>query len=67
MGELTQAWLMRTGQARSKGLSTADLDREVGDELADVLCHVLLLARRQGIDLPEAITRKWLAWHPDND
>jgi NTP pyrophosphatase (non-canonical NTP hydrolase) len=48
VGELTQAHLMRTGQARS--------------EVADVLAHTLLLARHHGIDLEPEIERKWLVW-----
>jgi NTP pyrophosphatase (non-canonical NTP hydrolase) len=65
VGELTRAYLMRAGHTRAKGLTPVELDAGMGDELADVLCHVLLLARDQEIDLPAAITRKWLSWHPD--
>jgi NTP pyrophosphatase (non-canonical NTP hydrolase) len=65
VGELTQAYLMRAGQARSKGNSRQQLDVLFGGELADVLCHVLLLARHHGFDLAEQIERKWLVWHPD--
>jgi len=60
VGELTQAYLARTGQARAKGRSPADLDAAYGAEQADVLCHVLLLARHHEVDLPTEITTKWL-------
>lgn len=62
MGELTQAYLMRTGQARTRGLSREEIDRRFGEELADLLCHVLLLARHHGVDLEGEVGAKWLAW-----
>jgi NTP pyrophosphatase (non-canonical NTP hydrolase) len=65
VGELTQAFLMRTGQARSKGNTQQELDDRFGAELADVLCHVVLMARHHGVDLEEHVERKWLVWHPD--
>ncbi|QNE18275.1 pyrophosphatase [Kribbella qitaiheensis] len=65
VGELTQAFLMRAGQARSKGNTQQELDDQFGAELADVLCHVVLLARHHGVDLAEQVERKWLVWHPD--
>jgi NTP pyrophosphatase (non-canonical NTP hydrolase) len=61
VGELTQAQLMRQGQARSKGLSPSELDARFCHELADVLSHVLLLAHHHGIDLEEVVGQKWLA------
>jgi|1186.fasta_scaffold354823_2 NTP pyrophosphatase (non-canonical NTP hydrolase) len=65
VGELTQAFLMRTGQARAKGNTQQELDDRFGAELADVLCHVLLMARHHGVDLEQHVERKWLVWHPD--
>jgi NTP pyrophosphatase (non-canonical NTP hydrolase) len=64
VGELTQAFLMRTGQARDKGRSAVELDDDFRAEVADVFCHVLLLARHQGIDLEAAVAEKWLVWKP---
>lgn len=61
IGELTQAYLMRTGQARAKGHTPAELSAGFAAELADVLCHVLLLARAHDVDLPAEIDRKWLS------
>jgi NTP pyrophosphatase (non-canonical NTP hydrolase) len=60
VGELTQVHLMREGQARPKGHTRAELDERLADEIADVLCHALLLAAHHGVDLPTAIRRKWL-------
>ncbi|GLW91529.1 hypothetical protein [Actinokineospora globicatena] len=65
VGELTQAYLMHTGQARPKGNTPETLADNFAAELADVLCHVLLLARHHDVDLPHHIDRKWLTWHPD--
>jgi NTP pyrophosphatase (non-canonical NTP hydrolase) len=60
VGELTQAFLMQSGQARAKGLTPDELAANFRSEIADVLCHVLLLARHHNVDLPSEIERKWL-------
>ncbi|NJP91871.1 pyrophosphatase [Nonomuraea sp. FMUSA5-5] len=62
VGELTQAFLMLTGRARTKGRTGEELDADFRAELADVVCHVLLMARHHGVDLEAEIARKWLAW-----
>lgn len=62
VGELTQAHLMRTGQARAKGLTSDGMDEAFRSEVADVLAQTLLLARHHGIDLEAEIERKWLVW-----
>jgi NTP pyrophosphatase (non-canonical NTP hydrolase) len=61
VGELTQAYLMQSGQARTKDLTSAELIANFHAELADVLCQVLLLARHHDVDLPAEIDRKWLS------
>lgn len=61
VGELTQAFLLRAGQARDKGHTDAELDAMLGEELADVLCHTILMARHHGIDLRTAVAEKWLS------
>ncbi|MBK5250571.1 MAG: hypothetical protein JJE50_14270 [Actinomycetales bacterium] len=63
VGELTQAYLMASGRARDKGHSADELRERLHAETADVLCHVLLLARHHGVDLEAAIDKKWLSWH----
>jgi NTP pyrophosphatase (non-canonical NTP hydrolase) len=62
VGELTQAHLMRQGQARTKGLSSAEIDDAFRAEVADVLSQVLLLAHHHGIDIVEEVRRKWFVW-----
>ncbi|WP_449062838.1 pyrophosphatase [Planomonospora algeriensis] len=65
VGELTQVFLMRAGQSRDKGYSREELESGFRSELADVLSHVLLMARHHGVDLEAEVARKWLPWHPD--
>ncbi|MCI2417380.1 hypothetical protein MOQ72_08080 [Saccharopolyspora sp. K220] len=60
VGELTQAFLMSTGQARDKGKTLPELNADFRAEIADVLCQTLLLARHHGIDLEAAVADKWL-------
>jgi NTP pyrophosphatase (non-canonical NTP hydrolase) len=60
VGELTQAFLMRAGQARDKGLTPEELDANFRAEFADVLCQLLLLARHHEVDMAAEVERKWL-------
>lgn len=59
--------LGRSGRSKPRGFSHDQLDAKLAEECADVLGHVLLFARRHGIDLAEALDAKWLVWerlHP---
>lgn len=60
VGELTQGHLMASGQARSKGRTAEQIRADFHAEMADVLCHVLLLARHHGVDLEAEVQEKWL-------
>lgn len=62
LGELTQIQLARSGRSKDRGYDAAQLDERLAEEAADVLGHVLLFARRHGIDLAAAMERKWLSW-----
>lgn len=64
IGELTQVFLMKAGQARDKGRSPDQLESDFRSEIADVFCHVLLLARHHGVDLEAEVKQKWLVWNP---
>ncbi|GAB2975885.1 MazG nucleotide pyrophosphohydrolase domain-containing protein [Frigoribacterium salinisoli] len=66
VGELTQAYLARSGQAWDKGRSRSELDDHFRAELTDVLAQVPLFARRFDIDLEAEVARKWLVWKPAN-
>ena len=62
LGELTQVVLARTGRGKDRGWDPAEVDRRLAQECADLLGHVLLLARRHGVDLDAAVDEKWLQW-----
>ncbi|RWZ52829.1 pyrophosphatase [Labedella phragmitis] len=64
VGELTQAFLARSGQARDKGRDDHELRADLRAELADVLAHVLLIAERFDIDVSAEIRRTWLSRRP---
>ncbi|CUX09148.1 pyrophosphatase [Rhizobium oryzihabitans] len=59
VGEVTQAWNRLTGRGRSKGTSKEEMKRDLADETADLLGHVLLLAHYNGLDIKGSIERKW--------
>jgi NTP pyrophosphatase (non-canonical NTP hydrolase) len=64
VGELTQAYLARSGQARDKGRTDDQLEQDFRSELSDVFAQVLLIAHRFGVDLAAEVDRKWLVWKP---
>ena len=57
LGELTAEHLRMSGRARG----AADAGK-LGDEAADVLGMLLIYCDRAGIDLEQAMQRKWLSW-----
>jgi len=59
LGELTQVWMKLTERGRKRGRSDEELIRDMADETADLLGHILLFAHRHQIDLVPAIARKW--------
>jgi NTP pyrophosphatase (non-canonical NTP hydrolase) len=67
LGELTQVYLMKTGQARRKGLTDAQINMTFQAEIADVFAHVLLLAKYHDVDVIQAVEDKWLRWHPSRE
>lgn len=62
VGELTQAHLMRQGQARAKGQTAEEIEAVFRQEVADVLAQILLLAHHHSIDVVSEVERKWLVW-----
>lgn len=62
VGELIQSYLMYQGKARQKGKSPEEIKDEFKNEVADVLAHVLLLARHFDVDLDKLFERKWEKW-----
>jgi NTP pyrophosphatase (non-canonical NTP hydrolase) len=65
VGELTQAFMRKTGQGRAKGATAEELEMRFRSELADVLGHVLLLARHADVDLQAEMESKWFRHNPD--
>lgn len=62
LGELTQAFVNLKGMSKDRGQSDTDKRTAFAHECADVLAHVLLLARSEGLNLEAAIEDKWLRW-----
>ncbi len=62
MGELIQSYLMLVGQARQKNKDQTEIRNNFEHEIADVLCHILLLANHYKIDLDKVVQDKWLEW-----
>ncbi len=63
LGELTQSYLMMIGKARKKEKSQEELVADFRKEVADVFCHVLLLAHHHKVDLEKEVKEKWLVWN----
>lgn len=57
LGELTTEHLRLSGRARG-----APDEQALGDEAADVLGMLLIYCDRAGIDIEQAMQRKWLKW-----
>ena len=64
LGELTAEYLRSTGRGRLRGADQQTVSRAMADEAADVLATLLLFAAENGIDLEEALERKWFAYLP---
>ena len=65
MGEVSRAWLALHGRTRhGKGMREATLRQDLSHELADMMCFLIVMAGRNGIDLNHAITEKWLQFEP---
>ncbi len=62
LGELIQSYLMMTGKGRQKNKTAAQIKEDFNKEVADVFCHVLLLAQHHGVDLDQEVSSKWLVW-----
>lgn len=65
MGELIQSYLMMTGNARQKDKTKEEIIEDFHKEMADVFCHVLLLARHHKINLEKEVAEKWLVWNKE--
>ncbi len=62
LGELSAAHLKLTQRARIGENSQADLNKNLQDEIADVIAMTLLFARQRGVDVQKAIEEKWFKY-----
>ncbi|MFC6705101.1 phosphoribosyl-ATP pyrophosphohydrolase [Flexivirga alba] len=62
LGELSQAWLVASGQGRDRNLTEQAQQDAVAAECADVVAMALLVAHRMGVDVETAMRDKWLPW-----
>ncbi len=60
VGEVTQAWNRFSGRGRTRGKTAEEMRQDLSDETADLLGHILLLAKQNDLDLMSSIKRKWL-------
>ena len=67
VGELNAAYLSASGRGRARGLDADALQQAVADEIADVLAQVLLFADHAGVDVGEALMRKWGRYLPEGE
>ncbi len=67
VGELIQSYLMLQGKARQKGKSPEVIQDEFEGEVADVLAHVLLVARHFHVDLDKLFEEKLAKWNQDRE
>ena len=58
-GECMQAYLMLTDRGRQKGKSKEEIKDAFEQEVGDVFGFLLLFAEQEGINLEEALTKKW--------
>ncbi len=59
VGELFQAWLMKTGRARDKGHTKQVLEEQLAAETADALGMIMVFISSQNIDINKYIEKKW--------
>ena len=62
LGELTSVYLKLTQRARVGEESIKDLEKNLTEEVADVIAMTLLFARHKGIDVEKAINEKWFQY-----
>ncbi len=58
-GECLQVYLMLTDRGRQKGQSKEEIKEKLELEIADVLGFLMVFADSEGIDLEQALNKKW--------
>ncbi len=59
LGELTAAHLKLTERGRVAGKSKDELEKNLREEIADVIAMTILFAQHKGIDVEQALQDKW--------
>lgn len=62
LGELSSAYLKLTQRARTGQSTQAELEKNLQDEIADVIAMTLLFAKHKNIDVEQAIKEKWFQY-----
>lgn len=58
-GECMQAYLMLSDRGRQKGKTKEEIKDMFEQEIGDVFGFLLLFAEREGVDLEQALEKKW--------
>ena len=58
-GECLQAYLMLTDRGKQKNNSKEEIKGMLEEEIADVIGFLMLFADSEGIDLEQALNKKW--------
>jgi NTP pyrophosphatase (non-canonical NTP hydrolase) len=66
-GECMQTYLMLTDRGRQKGKSKEEIHELFSREIADVFGYLLLFANNEGIDIKEALNKKWFVYLDNSD
>jgi NTP pyrophosphatase (non-canonical NTP hydrolase) len=59
LGELSSAYLKLTQRARIGEQSIEEMEKNLEDEVADVIAMTLLFARNKNINVEKALNNKW--------
>lgn len=62
LGELSSAYLKLTQRARVGQATTFELEKNLREEIADVIAMTLLFAKGRGIDVQGALDEKWFKY-----
>lgn len=66
-GELVAEYLRGSGRGRLGERSAQAIRTALEDEAGDLMAQLLLFCRKNGIDVEQALARKWSKYLPEND
>ena len=62
LGELASVHLKLSNRGRPRDQSTTDLEKNLKEEIADLIAMTLLFAQHKGVDVQEALKEKWFKY-----